>query len=102
MSTSNYFEQATTKKEGLKSSFVTSFREGIQERFLAQQQRAYGLSLQKLTSLLDEEQALKAQQFQSILLSLDAEKKRDLSSALLTLAEGEKLETVIKNIGTET
>ena len=62
MSTSNYFEQATAKKEGLKSSFVTSFREGIQEKFLAQQQRAYGLSLQKLTSLLDEEQALKAQQ----------------------------------------
>ena len=50
MSASNYFEQATTK------------REGIQEKFLAQQQRAYGLSLQKLTSQLDEEQALKAQQ----------------------------------------
>ena len=62
MSTSNYFEQATTKREGIKSSFVTSFKEGIQERFLAQQQRAYGLSLQKLTSLLGEEQALKAQQ----------------------------------------
>ena len=102
MSTSNYFEQATTKKEGLKSSFVTSFREGIQERFLAQQQRAYGLSLQKLTSQLDEEQALKAQQLQAILLGLDAEKKRELSSALLALAEGKKLEAVIKSIGPET
>ena len=102
MSTSNYFEQATTKREGIKSSFVTSFREGIQERFLAQQQRAYGLSLQKLTSQLDEEQALKAQQLQAILLGLDAEKKRELSSALLALAEGKKLEAVIKSIGPET
>ena len=102
MSTSNYFEQATAKKEGLKSSFVTSFREGIQEKFLAQQQRAYGLSLQKLTSLLDEEQALKAQQFQAILLDLDAEKKKQLSSALLALAEGEKLENVIASIPPET
>ena len=41
---------------------VETIKEGIQEKFLAQQQRAYGLSLQKLTSLLDEEQALKAQQ----------------------------------------
>ena len=102
MSTSNYFEQATTKKEGLKSSFVTSFREGIQEKFLAQQQRAYGLSLQKLTPLLGEEQALKAQQFQAILLDLDAAKKKKLSSALLALAEGKKLEAVIKSIGPET
>ena len=102
MSTSNYFEQATTKREGLGSSFVTSFREGIQEKFLAQQQRAYGLSLQKLTSLLGEEQALKAQQFQSILLGLDAEKKSELSSALLRIANGEKFKTVIDNINTET
>ena len=102
MSTSNYFEQATTKKEGLKSSFVTSLKEGIQERFLAQQQRAYGLSLQKLTSLLDEEQAFKAQQLQAILLDLDAAKKRELSSALLALADGKKLETVIDNINIET
>lgn len=102
MSTSNYFEQATTKREGIKSSFVTSFKEGIQERFLAQQQRAYGLSLQKLTSYLDEEQALKAQQLQAILLGLDAEKKKELSSALLALAEGKKLEAVIASIGPET
>ena len=102
MSTSNYFEQATTKREGIKSSFVTSFKEGIQERFLAQQQRAYGLSLQKLTSLLDEEQAFKAQQLQAILLDLDAAKKKELSSALLALAEGKKLETVIASIEPET
>ena len=102
MSTSNYFEQATTKKEGLKSSFVTSLKEGIQERFLAQQQRAYGLSLQKLTSQLGEEQALKAQQLQAILLDLDAAKKRELSSALLALADGKKLKTVIDNINIET
>ena len=102
MSTSNYFEQATTKKEGLKSSFVTSFREGIQEKFLAQQQRAYGLSLQKLTSLLDEEQALKAQQLQSILLGLDAEQKKELSTVLLTIAQTKDIETTVRGINTTT
>ena len=102
MSTSNYFEQATTKREGIKSSFVTSFREGIQEKFLAQQQRAYGLSLQKLTSLLDEEQALKAQQFQSILLGLDAEKKKELSTVLLTIAQTKDIETTVRGINTTT
>lgn len=102
MSTSNYFEQATTKKEGLKSSFVTSFREGIQERFLAQQQRAYGLSLQKLTSQLDEEQALKAQQLQAILLGLDAEQKKQLSSALLEFAKNQEIETAFSNVKVKT
>lgn len=102
MSTSNYFEQATTKKEGLKSSFVTSFREGIQERFLAQQQRAYGLSLQKLTSQLNEEQALKAQQLQAILLGLDAEQKKELSTVLLTIAQTKDIETTVRGINTTT
>lgn len=102
MSTSNYFEQATTKKEGLKSSFVTSFREGIQERFLAQQQRAYGLSLQKLTSQLDEEQALKAQQLQAILLGLDAEQKKQLSSALLEFAKNQEIETAFSSVKVKT
>ena len=102
MSTSNCFEQATTKREGVKSSFVTSLKGGIQEKFLAQQQIAYGFSLQKLTSLLDEEQALKAQQFQAILFDLDAAKKKELSSALLALAEGKNLEAVIKSIVPET
>lgn len=102
MSTSNYFEQATTKKEGLKSSFVTSFREGIQEKFLAQQQRAYGLSLQKLTSLLGEEQALKAQQLQAILLGLDAEQKKQLSSALLEFAKNQEIETAFSSVKVKT
>lgn len=102
MSTSNYFEQATTKREGIKSSFVTSFREGIQERFLAQQQRAYGLSLQKLTSQLNEEQALKAQQLQAILLGLDAEQKKELSTVLLTIAQTKDIETTVRGINTTT
>lgn len=102
MSTSNYFEQATTKREGIKSSFVTSFREGLQERFLAQQQRAYGLSLQKLTSQIDEEQALKAQQLQAILLDLDAAKKRELSSALLEFAKTKQIDVAFKSVTTET
>lgn len=102
MSTSNYFEQATAKREGIKSSFVTSFREGIQERFLAQQQRAYGLSLQKLTSQLDEEQALKAQQLQAILLGLDAEQKKQLSSALLEFAKNQEIETAFSSVKVKT
>ena len=102
MSTSNYFEQATTKKEGIRSSFVTSFKEGIQEKFLAQQQRAYGLSLQKLTSQLDEESALKAQQLQAILLGLDAEQKKQLSSALLEFAKTKQIDVAFKSVTTET
>ena len=101
MSTSNYFEQATTKKEGLKSSFVTSFREGIQERFLAQQQRAYGLSLQKLTSQLDEETALKAQQFQAILLGLDANQKELWSSSLLNMTNEKEIKVAFDKIGAD-
>ena len=102
MSTSNYFEQATTKREGFGSSFVTSFKEGIQERFLAQQQRAYGLSLQKLTSQLDEEQALKAQQLQAILLGLDAKQKKQLSSALLEFAEKKEIEAAFRSVKVKT
>lgn len=102
MSTSNYFEQATTKREGLGSSFVTSFKEGIQERFLAQQQRAYGLSLQKLTSQLNEEQVLKAQQLQAILLGLEADKKKEISSALLEFAKTKQIDVAFKSVTTET
>ena len=102
MSTSNYFEQATTKKEGFGSSFVTSFKEGIQEKFLAQQQRAYGLSLQKLTSQLDEESALKAQQLQAILLGLDAKQKKQLSSALLEFAEKKEIEAAFSSVEVKT